>query len=251
MAQRPHLARSASADPLYKHVKHEIVRSLTEGEWKPGQLMPSEAKLAGRYSVAISTIRAALAELAMAGVVVRRQGKGTFVAIHGEEQSVYRHFHVVRNDGRKGLPVSEVVSFRKAAAEDEAADLLALPRTPAPQVFKLRNILRVGGVAIAVSDIVLPASVFGGLTVRMLGEGRILYAVYQQRFGITIVRTTEKVRSVGADAVAAKVFGMRLSEPVLEVRRGAYTFGGVPGEVGRSQFDTRTHHYAIEQGEDA
>ena len=63
-----------------------------KAEWKPGELMPSEPVLAARYQVGISTIRAALAELAAAGVVVRRQGKGTFVGVHGESRSVYRFF---------------------------------------------------------------------------------------------------------------------------------------------------------------
>jgi GntR family transcriptional regulator len=242
----------ASVDPLYKHVKQQIATSLREGEWKPGEMLPSEPNLAARYEVGISTIRAALAELAAAGVVVRRQGKGTFVGVHGEQRSVYRFFHVVPDNGAKDLPISEVLDFHKAVADDSDADQLQLPRGKAGRaVFKIRNILRVHGTPVVISDVVIPATAFPRLTTRLLREGgRTLYAVYQRQFGITIIRAVEEIRSARADATARKAFGLGAGAPVLEVRRVAYTFGNRPIEVRRSQVDTRRHHYRIEQGDE-
>lgn len=243
----------ASGSPLYKHVKDRIIESLSRGEWKPAELLPSEPKLAARYGVGISTIRAALAELAAAGIVVRRQGKGTFVGVHGEQRSVYRFFHVVRNGAPKDLPVSELVSFSKAFADDDAADRLQLPRGKSkPEVFKIRNLLRVQDIAVVVSDVVIPTNIFPGLTKELLRQGgRTLYAVYQRHFGITIIRAIEEVRSARADPLASKVFGIDAGDPILEVRRLAYTFNNRPVEIRRSQVDTRHHHYRIEQGDEA
>ncbi|MEW5708220.1 MAG: GntR family transcriptional regulator [Pseudomonadota bacterium] len=237
-------------EPLYKHVKNQIIDSLTRGEWRPGEMLPSEPKLAERYGVGISTIRAALGELAAAGVLVRKQGKGTFVAVHGEQRSVYQFFHVVRNDGTKELPVSELLQFKKAHADDEVADLLQLPRSgPRPFVYKLCNVLRVQGTPVVVSDIVIPAKMFPGLTEEILRTGgKTLYAVYQKHFGVHIVRTVEQLRATKADAIASRIFSLLRSEPILEVRRIAYTFNGIPVEVRRSRVDTRHYHYRIEQG---
>lgn len=237
-------------EPLYKHVKNHIIESLTRGEWGAGEMLPSEPKLAQRYGVGISTIRAAIGELAAAGVLVRKQGKGTFVAVHGEQRSVYQFFRVVRNDGKKDLPVSELLQFEKAQADDEVADLLQLPRPgPRPLVYKLRNVLRVQGTPVVVSDIVVPAKMFPGLTEEILRTGgKTLYAVYQKHFGIHIVRTVEQLRATKADAVAARIFSLARAEPVLEVRRIAYTFNDIPVEVRRSRVDTRQHHYRIDQG---
>lgn len=242
----------AADSPLYKHVKDRIVESLSRGEWKPAELLPSEPKLAARYGVGISTIRAAMAELAAAGIVVRHQGKGTFVGVHGEQRSVYRFFHVVLNGAQKDLPVSELVSFSKAVADDEAAERLQLPgRKGRRAVFKIRNLLRVHDVAVVVSDVVIPVNIFPGLTKGLLREGgRTLYAVYQRHFGITIIRAIEELRSMRADALASKVFGIDAGDPILEVRRLAYTFNDRPVEIRRSQVDTRHHHYRIEQGDD-
>ncbi|TXF10037.1 GntR family transcriptional regulator [Pelomicrobium methylotrophicum] len=239
-------------DPLYKHVKSEIIQSLTKGEWGPGEMLPSEPKLAERYGVGISTVRAAIGELAAAGVLVKKQGKGTFVAVHGEERSIYQFFHVVRNDGRKDLPISELLLFKKVQADNEVADLLKLPRSEKRHdVYLLRNVLRVQGTPVVVSDITVPAALFPGLNEEILRTGgRTLYAVYQKHFGVHIVRTIEQLRAVKADSVATRIFSLPRSEPVLEVRRVAYTFNDLPVEVRRSQVDTRHYHYRIEQGND-
>lgn len=239
--------------PLYKQVKHQLVRSLAEGEWKAGEMLPSESRLAARFGVGISTIRAAIGELVAARVLARRQGKGTFVPLHGDRLSIYQFFHVVRNDGTKELPVSELLSLRRAKADDEVADLLRLPRgAGSAQVFKLRNVLRVSAVPVVLSDIVIPAALFPGLSEAIVREGgTTLYAVYQSRFGISIVRTVEQLRAVKSDPAAARIFGARSGDPLLQVRRIAYTFNDVPVEVRRSRIDTRQFHYLLDLGSTA
>lgn len=240
-------------DPLYKQVKHQLVRSLAEGEWKPGEMLPSEPRLAARFDVGISTIRAAIGELVAAKILARRQGKGTFVPLHDDRLSIYQFFHVVRNDGVKELPVSELLSLRRAKADDEVADLLRLPRSAgSTRVFKLRNVLRVSGTPVVLSDVVIPAALFPGLNETVVREGgTTLYAVYQSRFGISIIRTVEQLRAVNADPVAARVFGLRAGAPILEVRRIAHTFDDVPVEVRRSRVDTRQFHYLLDLGSTA
>jgi len=68
--------------PLYQQIKVLILQSLQSGEWKPGDVIPSEMDLAARFRVSQGTVRKAIDELAAENLVVRRQGKGTFVATH-------------------------------------------------------------------------------------------------------------------------------------------------------------------------
>jgi GntR family transcriptional regulator len=241
----------APADtPLYKHVKDQIIEALRTGEWRPGDILPSESRLAERYDVGISTIRAAVSELAAAGVLVRRQGKGTFVAIHGDQQNLFRFFHVVRNDGTRILPVSNLLSFSKATADEETAEMLALPRAKQKAgVYRISNMLKVDGTPVIVSEMVVPVEMFPGLTKAMLAEGSTLYAVYQRHFGVTITRTSERLASAGADAFAVEHLDLPLGAPVLELRRVAYTFGDRPVEVRHSRIDTRHYHYRLEEGD--
>src|SRR5213076_2449505 len=78
-------APSPTFSPLYQQIKALITQSLQSGEWKPGDMIPSEMDLAARYKVSQGTVRKAIDELAAENLVVRRQGKGTFVATHAEQ----------------------------------------------------------------------------------------------------------------------------------------------------------------------
>jgi GntR family transcriptional regulator len=237
-------------EPLYKQVKDHIVRSLEHGEWKPGDMLPSEPLLASRYGVSISTIRAAIGNLVAGKVLARRQGKGTFVSRHEERRGIHQFFHVVRDDGVRELPKSELLSLRTAKADDETADLLKLPRSArGADVYRIRNLLRVAGVPVVLSDATIPCALLPGLNEDILRTGGdTLYAVYQMHFGLNIVRCVENLRAAKADAAAAKAFGLPAGDPVLEVRRLAFTFNDVPVEVRRIRVDTRHHYYHSDQG---
>src|SRR3569623_1784786 len=68
---------SPTFSPLYQQIKALITQSLQSGEWKPGELIPSEVELANRFKVSQGTVRKAIDELSAENLVVRRQGKGT------------------------------------------------------------------------------------------------------------------------------------------------------------------------------
>ena len=78
-------APSPTFSPLYQQIKALIMQSLQTGEWKPGEMIPSEMDLAARYKVSQGTVRKAIDELAAENLVARRQGKGTFVTTHYED----------------------------------------------------------------------------------------------------------------------------------------------------------------------
>ena len=81
--------------PLYSQIKALILQSLQAGEWKPGEAIPSEIDLASRYGVSQGTVRKAIDELAAENLVIRRQGKGTFVATHAARQVQTRFLRLV------------------------------------------------------------------------------------------------------------------------------------------------------------
>ena len=93
--------------PLYQQIKVLILKSLQAGEWKPSAAIPSEMELAARFKVSQGTVRKAIDELAAENLLVRRQGKGTFVATHAERQIQYRFLQLIprpwgpRQQGRR------------------------------------------------------------------------------------------------------------------------------------------------------
>jgi len=236
--------------PLYKEVKNSIVQSLIDGEWGPGELMPSEPRLAQRYSVGINTIRAAVGELVAANILLRHQGKGTFVSQHASSQGIYRFFSIVRSDGQRDLPVRQFVSLRAGTADHKTAELLQLPRTRnGSKICKLTILFKLGGKAVGFTRVTLPCSLFRGLSERGFEDGSVsLYALYQANYAVSVIRITEMLGAVRADATTAKALGLRAGEPVLEVSRTAYTFNDRPVELRRMYVDTRNYRYLVDHG---
>jgi GntR family transcriptional regulator len=85
--------------PLYRQIKALMVRNLQAGEWRPGEAIPSETELAARFRVSQGTVRKAVDELASDNMLVRRQGKGTFVATHAEEKVQFRFLRLMPDQG--------------------------------------------------------------------------------------------------------------------------------------------------------
>jgi GntR family transcriptional regulator len=234
--------RSAVFSPLYQQIKDLLVASLERGEWKPGELIPSEMELAGRFQVSQGTVRKAVDELAAAHLVIRRQGKGTFVATHHEPRAQYRFLRVVPDEGEPVPAVSRVLDCRRARATAELARLLEL-RTGDALVF-VRRLLSFDGTPIVLDDIWLPGATFKGLTAERLAEyDGPLYGLFESEFGTRMIRADERLRAVAAEQDAAKLLGIPVGHPLLLVERVSYTYGERPVEVRRGLSVTTRHHY--------
>lgn len=238
------------SQPLYKQIKEQIVGSLVRHEWRPGEMIPSEKQLAARYSVGISTVRAAIGELATSGVVIRTQGKGTHVAHHSARGNVYRFFNVVRNNGEKEPFYRELLSLRKERADVNSAAQLQLPfARRSPEIYRLKIKLSATYPGFALAEIIVPAHLFPGLDAKAVPDGPAsLYALYQANYGVNIIRVTENLYAVRAGAAVAKGLRVDRTEPVLQIDRVGYTFNDAPVELRTTWVHTKHYHYFITQG---
>src|SRR5215207_9575475 len=117
----------AAFRPIYVKVRALLEDALERGEWAPGEAIPSEFELADCFHVSQGTMRKAIDALAADNLVVRRQGRGTFVATHTEERtSLFRFLRIRRNDGAEVSPVSRLLDVKRAKAGADAARLLAM-----------------------------------------------------------------------------------------------------------------------------
>ena len=232
--------------PLYLQVKGLLADALERREWAPGEAIPSEFELAERFRVSQGTMRKAIDALAAESLLVRRQGKGTFVATHTEEKaSNFRFLRIRRNDGRDEYPASRLLDVRRARAGAEAARLLEL-RTGDP-VIVLRRVLLYAGAPTVIDEITLPASLFRGLTrARYEAYHGSMYGFFETAFGVRMLKARERLRAVGADAASAAILDVPVGAPLLAVDRVAYTFADRPVEVRRGLCATRHHHYLNE-----
>jgi GntR family transcriptional regulator len=112
--------------PLYRQIKGLIMHSLESGQWRPGEAIPSEVELAVHYKVSQGTVRKAIDELAAEKHLLRRQGKGTYVATHDEARAQFRFLRLMPDEGEQEWPASRLLDCKRARASAEIARLLEL-----------------------------------------------------------------------------------------------------------------------------
>jgi GntR family transcriptional regulator len=243
------LELGASA-PLYRDVKRRLTHSIAGGEWSPGEALPSETKLAQRFDVSIGTLRKAIDELVAEHIVVRHQGRGTFVAAHSQTRLMFHFFHIVPRAGDKQYPQTRTLAFRRDRADAAEAAKLALAAGEA--VYRVRNLLSLGGNPVIIDELVVPQRLFPDLTEKILtGRDNTIYHLYQTRYGINVLRTSERLRAALADADTARLLGLKPGAPLLEIARVALTYHDAPVELRRSLVNTAEHDYFSDLGKPA
>ena len=233
--------------PLYREVKRLLTQSLIEGEWPAGAALPSETQLAQRYNVSIGTLRKAIDDLVAESIVTRHQGRGTFVATHNANRLMFHFFHIVGRDGGKEYPTTRTLSFRKARASAEEARRLAIGS--GDPVLRIRNLLSLRAAPVILDDIVVPQASFPDLTEKIFtARDNTIYHLYQTRYGINVLRSSERLSAVLADADAAKLLQTKKGAPLLAINRTALTYRDIPVELRLSLVNTAAHEYASDLG---
>lgn len=233
------------AQPLYSQVKALMLQRLIAGQWRPGQLLPSEFQLADEFGVSQGTVRKALDALAAENVVVRRQGRGTFVAEHDDHRALFHFFHLVGPDGERRLPESRLLSVRKGLAGRDEAARLNIAR--GDTVIRIRRVRLLDGRPAIAETVAVPYTLFPDLAdIREVPN--TLYDLYERRYGITIARAVERLAAVAAAESEAKLLDIEPGAPLLEIDRTALALDGTPVEWRVSRCLTETHHYRVELG---
>jgi len=228
--------------PLYRQIAGLITRGLDAGEWKPGEAIPSELELAARFKVSQGTVRKAIDELAGANLLVRRQGKGTFVATHSEERTQFRFLRLAPDDGSAERLSRKFLDCKRMRPSAEVAQALDIPASQA--VLQVRRLLYFRSAPVVLDDLWLPLALFKGLTEQRLSEYEgPLYGLFEAEFGVHMVRAEEQIRAVAAEPDAAMLLQVTPGAPLLSVSRVAFTYGDRPVELRRGLYDTRSHHY--------
>jgi GntR family transcriptional regulator len=236
------ISPDAAGAPLYRAVKRALLLAIEGGRYPGGSTLPSEAELAAAFGVSVGTLRHAVDELVAEHILVRRQGRGTFVALHNADRFLFQYFHVERCDGLRESPQVELVAFERVRLDEDAAQALAL--RPGEPAIQLDNRLQLQGRAVIHDRLTLPALLFKGLTEKRLRERTsTIYHLFQTEFGISVTRAHERARAVGADRLSARILGLAPGTPVIQVRRTALTFGDKPVEYRVSTINTAHHEY--------
>ena len=228
--------------PLYKSIKLEVTRALSGGEVKTGMALPTEKELSERFGVSVGTVRRALSELVADKVLIRQQGRGTFLAPFDSKRMLNSFWHVVRKDGVREVPIVQTLRFEEATASAHAAKRLGIHA--GEPIYWIVNLMLMGGSPMLLDGLHIPQSLFPGLTkAQFVGRNATIYDLYRDSFGISIVNTVDQLTAVSADLETAKKLGLALGTPLLEIVRVAHTFHERPVELRRSLLYTEKYEF--------
>lgn len=237
---------SPSFRPLYQQIKSLVTQSLISAEWRPGEAIPSETELATRYQVSPGTVRKAIAALADENVLIRHQGKGTFVASHNEAR---RKFHFVRvlpdNNaaGAAAFPVGELLDCRRGKADTTIARALEI--ASGATVMVVSRLQRIAGEPVMLDEIRMSAGLVQGLVAEVIERNQCkIYSLLESEYGVRITHVVEQIKATAAGTRPARLLGVAAGAPLLVVERVAYTYGDKPVEWRKTLCNTARHYYS-------
>ena len=143
-----------SSGPLYLAVKDQVIQRIVDEYWKPGNILPRQAKLARELNVSPGTVLKALNELTQERTLLRRQGKGTFVAAHNPQRSLFHFFKLTAPDGQRKPSINKTIENIGRKANKEELGLLNLPKNS--KIVHIRRLRELGGATCILEKISLP-----------------------------------------------------------------------------------------------
>lgn len=226
--------------PLYRQVQDVLVQRIGSGVWKPGDMLPSEFELAADLRTSQGTVRKALNRMEADNLIVRMQGRGTFVARHDDARIMFQFFKLALDDGEAQFPQSRVIDVAVVGADKSAAAKLNL--SARAKIIQLDRTRMLANKVCIVERIVLPYAKFSGLEKGDIPNN--LYERYRSQFGVTITRALERLKAVAAARWQARHLQVSVGAPLLSIDRLAYDIDGAPTEWRTSACETSHIHYA-------
>ncbi len=226
----------------YKKVKFGITQALGQKKWSHNQAIPSEPILASRYKVSVGTIRRAINELVAENILVREQGRGTFVVSHTEDYMLNVFFRIENKNGKRELPKSNLISFEITRPSKSVSSYLKL--TPNEKIYKIKTVLSFDQRPAIIDYIYLPKKMFSGLDETCFSDRKgTLFKLFQERYGITITKTEETVEADLLNPDIATLLDQKPNLPVLKITRVAYAYKNVPIDLRVRYVDSLNYRY--------
>ncbi|TDR31820.1 GntR family transcriptional regulator [Hydromonas duriensis] len=231
--------------PLYQQIKALLLHSLEQGEWNAGEMIPSEIELAARYKVSQGTVRKAVDELAAENLLVRRQGRGTFVATHQEAKVRFRFLSMNADSGEEVKTNSNIVSVERITPPEDVRMNLGL--TKKDLAVKITRLLSFNNKPAVFEQIWLSPHIFNNVTQeQMMNYKGTLYGWFEAEYNVRMIRAVEKLRAVMGDAQVTESLEVSADEPLLFIERLSYSYADKLVEVRHGWYLTTAYHYKNE-----
>jgi len=217
---------NAGPIPLYHQLKLALLHEIEQGRYRPGERLPSESELSRHYEVSRITVRQALDELEAEGRVIRRHGKGTYVAEPRIEQELLRLTDFVEDMQQAGQnPSSRVLAFVHEQASPAVASALQLES--GTEVVRVDRLRLANGQPIACDTTWLPLR-FGELLKGIDLSQETVYHVLETRYQIPVVSGAFTITATSANRQQASNLEVAVGAALLVIQRISYTSADQP-----------------------
>lgn len=237
------LATGDQGLPLHRRLAEVLAAAIRSGELDPADPLPSEKDIARDCDVALGTVRQAMSLLQEAGLIERRQGRGTFIKRADFSRSLLRFFRF--GDGTVEIPRGTILASEAAAADEATA--AALDLSPGDPVLRLKRVRALAGTPVVHEVIWLPLPRFEPLTKLATDDyPDLLYPFYEERCSVIIARALEELSFAESDARDRELLDCGDGAPIIAIERVAHDISGRPAERRISRGDARTFRYRVE-----
>ncbi len=228
------IKRFTTAVPLYIQIAETLLDQIESGELAPGDRLPPERELSELFGVNRMTVRQALHMLETQGLILRRQGSGTYVAEPKIERKADRMFPFTQSMQQRGyVPGAKVVLLEQRPVEASVAKHLQLPiSAPVYYIHRLRFINRE---PVMLERFTVPADRFPEFEAHDL-ETRSLYEIMETEYGVVVDRAWQSLEAVSATEYEAKWLQVEVGAPLMLERRLSFDRDGRPIEYGKDLY---------------
>jgi GntR family transcriptional regulator len=241
------LLSRASPEPLYRQLAGHLENEIRSGRLKPGDRLESEARLTLRFQVSRITLRQAVAELVRKQLLVRKQGKGTFVTAPAVRHDLRRSHGLLGSLFSQAPGASaRLLRYEMQVPPAEIAASLGLgPNRPA---LRLDRLYLIDGrpVALAQAWLVAEVATLARATAKLMSTEDMMRQV-----GIVIAASEVTMRAEAAGGAVGRALNISPRAPVLVLRRRAGTDDGAVKEVGRVWFCSDAYEFVCSTGRPA
>ena len=226
--------RLIAALPLYLQIAESLLERVESGELRPGDRLPPERVLSEMLEVNRMTVRRALRLLENRGLLLRRQGHGTFIADPKIERQASQLTSFTVGMRQRGLqPGARIVSLEQRPAEASVSNLLELPVSAA--VYAILRLRSLNQEPVLLERYTIPVGRFPGLD-RYDLEARSLYEVFRTEYGVAIARARQSLEPVIATEFEADLLGVPPGAPLMLEWRLSFDAAGLPIEHGKDLY---------------
>lgn len=199
--------KTIERESLYIKVKEEILRQILAKRWQAGDLLPNEFELADEFGVSQGTLRKALNILTRENVLIRRQGKGTYVSASG----AMRFFRYKAVNGTAEIIESERLSVERMPTPTDIQDHFGADNSHCFRVDRMRHL---DGGGKLYEQVHVPCELFPQLEENP-SINRFLYQYYESEYGIPVLKALNRLRAGFPDADCQNYLGIQGDTPVL------------------------------------